>query len=263
MTTVVAVMDRDGFDQCTDNIVVVDPRRRRLLWVPRDVGSEPLGDRINTAFRRGGHPALLSALAALGFHVDHSVCLPRSMVEAVLADISVTVPVDRPLRFWYPTSPTSAIEDGRRPVDFDPPSERLEGERLHQWIGARYGRTSDGPSSDLDRLRRQQVLLRTVLRRGLDLSVVDRVERDGGSTRARAPERDQPDWSDPQARAELARVRWWWAMKTADQVTDRTIDGRQVLVLASPHPKAPRWRRAVRRFGRASTDWPAARISRR
>ena len=122
VSTVVTVMDRDGFDNCTDNIVVVQPGRHRLLWVPRDVWCEPRAERINASFKRGSHQRLVEDLQQLGIEVDHSVCLSRSTVERALASIDVTVPVHQPLQFWYPMSPTERIQEGRKPVDFMPPN---------------------------------------------------------------------------------------------------------------------------------------------
>jgi hypothetical protein len=49
-------MDRDSRSADTDNVVLVEARRRRLLWVPRDLWSQLLGDRINVAYRLGGDP---------------------------------------------------------------------------------------------------------------------------------------------------------------------------------------------------------------
>lgn len=234
MATVVTVMDRDGFDQRTDNIVVVQPRRRRLLWVPRDVWCEPIGDRINGAFCAGGHAGLLTGLASLGMAVDHSVCVPRAAVERALADVVVSVPVTEPLRFWYPLDPRTRVQDGRKPVDFQPPREELSGERIHQWLGARHGRDAAVPASDLARIRRQQVFVRALLRQGFDFAAL-------------LDDPDPPWSSDAAALADLRRVRSWWRLCSADQVDDRVVDGLQVLELRSPEPKPPRWRRAVLR----------------
>lgn len=244
MATVVTVMDRDGLVHCTDNIVVVQPDRRRLLWVPRDVWCEPLGNRINQAFRKGGHQGLLDSLASLGITADHSICLPRGVVAQALERATVTVAVTTPLRFWYPLTPEATIEEGRKPVDFEPPREDLRGERIHQWLGARYGRDDEVPASDFGRIERQQVFVRALLRQHFDFSVV----LDGLA---------ESSFSSPAALDDLRRVRSWWRMAYTDQVADRTLDdGRQVLVLRSPEPKAkpklPRWRRAVARVGSVS-----------
>lgn len=236
MATVVSVMDRGGFDQRTDNIVVVQPRRRRLLWVPRDVWCEPIGDRINAAFKVGGHQALMAGLASLGIPVEHSLCLPRAAVEQALAPVSVTVAVPAPLRFWYPLTPLTLVEDGRKPVDFSPPREVLHGERIHQWLGARHARDAAVRGTDLGRIERQQVFLRALVRQGFDFATV----LDG-------PE--APSLSDPAALDDLRRVRARWHFAVTDQWDDLvTDDGREVLVLRSPEPRPPRWRRAVTRL---------------
>jgi anionic cell wall polymer biosynthesis LytR-Cps2A-Psr (LCP) family protein len=228
-------MDRDGFDQRTDNIVVVQPARHRLLWVPRDVWCDQIGDRINGAFAQGGHEGLIAALASLGIPVDHSVCVPRRAVEHALAGITVAVPVEAPLRFWYPLTPTTAIQEGRKPVDFLPPGEDLHGERIHQWLGARHGREPGTRASDLGRIERQQVFVRALLRQRFDFAAV-----------LRGPA--EPSISHPAALDDVRRVRRWWRLAWTDDVADRVLDdGRQVLDLRSPEPTPPRWRRGVSR----------------
>ncbi len=241
MATAVTIMDRGGFDQCTDNIVVVQPARARLLWVPRDVWADAIGDRINAAFRIGGHRALLGALDGLGIEAHHSVCVPRGAVERALADVAVTVAVSEHLRFWYPLTPTTPIEQARKPVDFEPPSETLRGERVHQWLGARYPRDSDVRGTDLARIERQQVFVRALLRDGFDFAAV-------------FGDPDEPLLSDAAALDDLRAVRARWRFVTTDQVTDRTLDdGRQVLDLRDPEPKPPRWRRGLARVWRPAT----------
>ncbi len=239
MSTVVTIMDREGFDQRTDNIVVVQPRRRRLLWVPRDVWCERIDERINAAFKLGGHEELVASLRSLGFEVDHSLCLPRSAVEHVLVHASVTVPVTEAMRFWYPLTPTTRVQDGRKPVDFDPPHELLEGERIHQWLGARRARDGSGGGTDLGRIARQQVFVRELLRQRFDFSAV-----------LSAPA--APSMTGPAAIHDLRRVRRSWRFSCADQLEDRTLeDGRAVLVLRSSEPRPPRWRRGIDRVLRA------------
>ena len=235
MATVVSVMDRDGFDQRTDNIVVVQPRKRRLLWVPRDVWCDHTGDRINGAFKHGGHEGLIDGLGSLGIAGDHSICVPRRAVEEVLADVTVTVPVAEQMRFWYPSSPTTRLQDGRKPVDFDPPHELLSGERIHQWLGARKARDPGVRGTDLGRIERQQIFVRALMRQRFDFAAV----LDG-------PHRSS--LSHPDLLDDLRRVRRWWRFACADQVEDLTLeDGRAVLRLLSPEPKPPRWRRALSR----------------
>lgn len=228
-TVAVGVLDRDRWDANTDNLAVVDPGRRRVTWVPRDLWCVTLGDRVNAAFSTGGLPLLLEALAEHGFHLDGAVVLRRGATERLLDGLRVTVPVPRPLRFLYPLAPTSLVQDGAKLIRFDPPTETLEGERLHQWVGARKVPTGSG--SDLHRIRRQQVALRAVLEAGSDLS---QALADPSLLRA----------SGAGTLATLGRVRPDWSFETLDRVVPRTIDGKAVLV-RDRGPGAPL--RALRR----------------
>lgn len=171
MTAVVGVMDRDSWRANTDNVVFVDEKRRRLVWLPRDLWSDAIGDRINTAFARGGHVLFRAVVREYGLKADASVVLLRSSVERALDGLSVTVPVGRSRRYWYPLAPTKMLQDGRKLVAFDPPHETLAGERIHQWVGAR---ASADPRRralpDLDRIERQQVLVRRLLADGFDFA---------------------------------------------------------------------------------------------
>jgi len=211
MSTAVAVMDRSGRQANTDVIVVARPRRRELLWVPRDLWSERLGRRINEAFAVGGHEALLRTLRDAGIRAAHSVCVPREVCEEIVDAIEVVVPVDEPLRYWYPLTPTSRLEDARKLVRFDPPSERLAGERLHQWLGARFA--AGRPSSDLERIGRQQLALREVLRQGL----------------ARGSWTQRLWLSDPGALEELSGVGPDWRLSRLTGFAPVTVDGDKVV----------------------------------
>jgi LytR_cpsA_psr family len=237
VSTVVSVMDREGWDANTDIIVLADERRRTLLWIPRDVWCPRLGDRVNAAFGRGGHEALADALAELGLRPDHGVCLARSATARALRDVRVEVPVGRPLAFRYPLAPEEPIEDGERVVRFDPPAETLTGERVHQWIGARFevGR----PSSDLDRIARQQALVAALLRRRL------------GVGRAIAGV-DGVSVSGPGALGELGAVDASWRLRTLGRLRPATIAGRAVLV------RDPWWRPSVR-GALFRAGWPGVR----
>lgn len=230
MSTIVAVMDRAGFAANTDILVLVQPSIQRLLWVPRDLWCETLHDRINGAYRAGGHPCLLAALREHNLVAEHSLSLSRAATEAALADARVLVPVPARMVFDYPLSPTAPIEDGRRTIMFTPPGEVLTGERIHQWLGARGG-------SDLHRLERQKVFLRRLLQQGFDFLRFLAV----------------PEWyqcSDPEALAEAAQVRASWTFETLGDLAPVSIEGKQVLVrarerttgeadLASDHGRAP------------------------
>lgn len=235
MATVVAIMDRAGWSGWTDNVVVVDRQLRRLRSIPRDLWCPEIGDRINTAFARGGHRRLLAALGGQGIEVQHSICVRREATERALADIAVSVPVPRRLIFWYPLSPHSAIEDGRKLVEFFPPAETLEGERIHQWLGARY-EPGTARDPDFHRITRQQVFLQSLLRQGFNFEAV----------------LDDPELvsiSSPQAIVDLSGVRHTWRFDILGGLVRATIDGKAVLVRSrfgrlSIHP--PRRWRAIR-----------------
>ena len=228
---VVGIMDRDHWTARTDNIVVVDGRRRRLLWIPRDLWSDVVGDRINEAYGRGGHKLLLAAVRELGIPVESSVVLLRSAVERALDGLRISVPVDRPRRYWYPLEPTLRLQDGAKLIVFEPPQEMLAGERIHQWVGARKSADSPPPKlPDFDRIERQQVFVRRLLEEGFDflstLSDTARVAVSG----AHALEHRGVDHT--------------WAMRTYDRVEPVTIDGKMVLARQrNPLPGIRRWGR--------------------
>lgn len=210
-TACVAIMDEDNWTSNTDVLVVVDARRRQLLWVPRDLWSDRLRNRINAAFAAG---QLLPTLAELGFPCDGLLCLRRGATIAALANVSIEVPVSSPLDFWYPLTPMRPIEEGRKLVSFRPPVEQLTGERLHQWVGARYAVT--GASSDLHRLARQGVLLRALLQQGADFSAL-----------LADPELVAMEGIDPLP--VLRQVTADWHMRVFDRVLPETIGKRMVL----------------------------------
>jgi hypothetical protein len=204
-----------GWDGNTDVIVVVDPARRLLRWVPRDLWCAGLGDRINSAFWRGKHNALIAALGEHEIASEHSICLRREATESASLHLTITVPVTARLDFWYPESPNSPIEEGRKQVTFLPPTELLAGERIHQWIGARYSLASD--TTDFDRLRRQQTLLARLLETRWNFGVV-------------LADTDLVDISSAEAIEELKQVDAAWQMGIFDDVIDATVDAKMVLL---------------------------------
>ncbi len=227
---VVAILDRDNWTANTDIIVVVDADKRRLVWVPRDLWSPLVNDRVNAAFAKGGGGLLLDALAELGLAAGSVLCLRRAASEAALEGASVTIPVSEPLDFWYPVTPTSRIEDGRVEVSFRPPGETLSGVRLHQWIGART--MVNGKGTDFHRMKRQTVFLRALIAQGFDFR---RALKD--------PELVNIHGEDPLPL--LARVSANWRMRLHDWVADAVVDGKMVLVQRKPKPW---WRRQLRRL---------------
>lgn len=211
-------MDSDSWTANTDNIVVVDAQRQRLVWIPRDLWSDVVGDRVSAAYRRGGHELLCAALGECGWPVESSVVVQRSAVERALSTLRITVPVDRPRRYWYPMLPRLRLQDGAKLVVFEPPQETLEGERIHQWLGAR--RSADTPPArfpDLDRFERQQTLIRRLLEEGFDFSILlddlALVRLSGAS-----------------AFGPIAAVRVDWELHTFSRVEPETRDGKMILI---------------------------------
>lgn len=228
-TVIVGVMDRDTWDACTDNIVVVNRAARRLTWIPRDLWCMSVGDRINEAYRRGGHQLLQAAAREARLPVAASVVFRRAAIERTLAGLTITVPVDRLRRFKYPLAPTLRIEDGAKLVEFHPPAEALHGERLHQWLGARTSADPHPPRlPDLDRIRRQQVLLRSFLeQRGpAGLAIADPALISA---------------SDEAAVTTLSSVRPDWAFAAVDDVVAVRIEGKHVLKRAPMLARLQRW----------------------
>lgn len=210
MSTIVGIMDREGFAANTDNLVLVDPAAERLLWIPRDLWCETLGDRINAAFRRGGWTLLLTALREHDLSATEWIVFSRAAIESALAHVAVLVPIPAPMAFDYPLTPTAPIEEGSQRIVFMPPAEVLRGERVHQWIGARGG-------SDLHRIERQKLLVRRLL------------EQRFAFNRAVA-DADLFRHSGPTALADLAVVTPAWRFDTLDRVDPADIDGKRVLV---------------------------------
>jgi anionic cell wall polymer biosynthesis LytR-Cps2A-Psr (LCP) family protein len=215
MASAVAVMDRDAFNANTDVIVVADAAERRLLWIPRDVWSVASGDRVNRAYALGGHAGLARALAELGAPIRTSLCLLPRAVGAAIEGLEVEVPVQREPAFWYPLHPREPIEDGRREIRFRPPHERLSGERIEQWVGARY--EVDGSATDLRRIERQQTLVRALLAGGFDFG---RALEDPGGSRVSAPAVIE----------ELGAVGADWSFETLGELAEATIEDKAVLL---------------------------------
>ena len=217
-STVLGVMDRDSWTARTDNIVVADARRRRLVWIPRDLWCDVVGDRINEAYGRGGHELLIAAVRELGLPAESSIVLLRSAVEHAVNGLRITVPVDRARRYWYPLEPTLRLQDGAKLVVFEPPQETLAGERIHQWVGARKSADKPPPRlPDIDRIGRQQTLVRRLLEEGFDFSST---LNDPALVAV----------SGASALEQLGAVSLDWAFRTYDRVEPVTIEGKMVLV---------------------------------
>lgn len=245
MATVIGVMDEPGLASNTDVLVVAEPGERTLTWIPRDLWSPVLDDRINRAFTMAGHAGLIEALAEAGVAAQHSVVVGREACAAALKRVRVEVPVRKRIMFRYPRSGDQPIEQGDRLVIFEPPAELLAGERVHEWIGARYGvapagragRSTPGEPEppykptgygDLSRLKRQQELVGALLEQGFDFGVA--LAASSGSSAI----------SGPRALAELNAVDADWTRLTLGGLKDARIRGKEVLVRRRLLPPTPR-----------------------
>ena len=180
------------------------------MWIPRDLWCETIQERINAAYKTGGHALLVEALTEHGLQADASICFSRTATEAALSNVSVNVPVPLHMEFAYPLTPTAPIEEGSKQVSFKPPAETLKGERVHQWIGARGG-------SDLHRIERQKIFVRRLLETGFNFSCALS---------------DPAEFlcSNPRVFEALAQVRRDWKFETLAGCATATIDGKMVLV---------------------------------
>jgi hypothetical protein len=208
-------MDRPEFGANTDVLVLADAERRHLLWVPRDLWCEGLGTRVNRAYAQGGHGRLAAALAEHNLAVDGSVCLLPGAIATAFDGVTVAMPVRERMEFWYPLEPLRPIEEGRKRVVFEPPVEMLAGERIHQWLGARY--RIDLPGTDLDRIERQQQMVAVLLGEGFDFA---RFLASAADVRLSAPS----------ALDELRAVRWDFRAGTLSGLMPEMIGGKDVLV---------------------------------
>src|SRR5690606_20383000 len=138
------------------------------------------------------------------------VCLDRSLVAGILARVDVLMPIREPMEFWYPLGPERDLEEGRRPIRFEPPVERLSGERVHQWIGARYPTGAPGTPiprlPDLHRIRRQQELVAVLVGGGFDFAAAAEAIEAAGPQQARI---EGDGWRD-----DLAAIDPGWSFET-------------------------------------------------
>lgn len=162
-SVVVSVQDQD---RNTDNIILVNTKERTLTWIPRDLFSVRLLNRINVAFIRGGHELLLKTLKSLGYPADYSICIPNLTMRSVLKNCKVVVPVDTFMQYYYPATPFQPLEEGGKIISFSPPEETLEGERIHQFLGARTRVTAKEYTDlpDFERIKRQMVFVKQLLK---------------------------------------------------------------------------------------------------
>ncbi len=150
-----------------------------LLSIPRDFYAWMPGvgfGKINTAFSTGG-PALAKATIRhnFGVHVDYYARVGYdSFVQIVDALGGVTVAVECPLQdiFPDPESPT-----GRIAIDLEPGIHHLDGKHALMYTRSRWD------TSDFDRHRRQQQVLRGLSQQIRSVGVVPKIPSLWGALR--------------------------------------------------------------------------------
>lgn len=164
-----AVMDRNSFKARTDIIILFDFDSKKIKWIPRDLYSPLLNNRINRAYAKGGEELLLNCLKELNINADYVVCvLPDCFEENIKIIDNINVPVEKKMSYYYPLNRHVPIEEGKKIIDFDPPFEKLQDDRFHEWIGARYNITPIKTYPDFDRIERQQILLSELLKKNIN-----------------------------------------------------------------------------------------------
>ncbi len=216
MATAVGIMDERSLRARTDVLVVVDPAAESLQWVPRDLWCPKLGDRVNRAFELGGFRGLAAALAEHDIECANGLILSRTATERLIAGLDVMMPIPRSIELRVPAVPGGEIMEASRTVIFEPPAARLRGDGIHDWLSGRYS-PDPRESSDLARIRRQQLFLAVVLGEGTDLSAA--LERT-----------EEFELSSDAALLELRGVHATWKMQTVGPLSPSRIDGMEVLV---------------------------------
>jgi len=177
--------DQGGTDKVglTDTIVVVSVHPEgpsvSLLSIPRDFYAWMPGrgfGKINTAFSRGG-PTLMEATIRhnFGIQIDYHARVGfDSFVKIVNALGGVEVAVECPLHdtFPDPTSPSGETE-----VDWEPGIHHLDGEHALWYARSRWS------TSDFDRHRRQQQVLRGLYRQVMSLGLIPKIPSIWGALR--------------------------------------------------------------------------------
>jgi LCP family protein required for cell wall assembly len=159
----------------TDTIVIASIHPElpgvSLLSIPRDFYAWMPGhgfDKINTAFSRGG-PVLMEAtiIHNFGVHIDYYARVGfDSFINIVDALGGVEVAVECPL---HDTFPDPSSPSGETDVDWEPGIHRLDGKRALWYARSRWS------TSDFDRHRRQQQVLRGLYRQIMSLGVVPKI----------------------------------------------------------------------------------------
>jgi hypothetical protein len=177
---VICVMDRNGFSENTDIIIIIDSIKKTIQWIPRDLFSKRVNFRINVAYTRTGPEGLKKCLKDIHINVDECVCmLPLFIEEAIKIIDNINVPVKISEKFYYPLHRHKPIEEGKKIISFNIPSEILSGDRFHEWLGARSIIKEDGKNNynyynypDFIRVSRQQILLKEIIKKKFNFTSI-------------------------------------------------------------------------------------------
>lgn len=164
MSLLIAVLD-DHLN--ADVLFVIDYNRTCITWIPRDMFSLLIFDRINSAFSKGGIKLLMKGVKKLGFNeINECICIPIKTSRKLFQEVTLYVDIFEQSSYFYPIKLGQALEEGRKVVTFSPPGELLKGERIHQFLGARFRVNSKEYTdlSDFERIRRQQIFLKALIK---------------------------------------------------------------------------------------------------
>ena len=142
--------------QRTDTLMVLhidgDRRGASVISIPRDSWVSVPGygmDKINAAFSYAGPSLAVQTVEQLtGVRIDHLAVIDwegfRQLTDAV-GGVTVNVP--------------TTVYDSARGITWTAGTHTLDGQQALDYVGQRYGL----PGGDLDRVRRQQAFLRTLM----------------------------------------------------------------------------------------------------
>ncbi|MGD8969168.1 MAG: LCP family protein [Anaerolineae bacterium] len=177
--------DRSDIEKAglTDTIVVASIHPElpavSLLSIPRDFYAWMPGygfGKINTAFSRGG-PVLMEATIRhnFGIHIDYYARVGfDSFTKIVDALGGVDVAVECPL---HDTFPDPSSPSGQTDVDWEPGIHHLDGKHTLWYARSRWS------TSDFDRHRRQQQVLRALYRQVMSLGIIPKIPSLWGALR--------------------------------------------------------------------------------
>jgi anionic cell wall polymer biosynthesis LytR-Cps2A-Psr (LCP) family protein len=170
----IGVMDRNHWKARTDIMIIIDQNNKTIEWIPRDLYSKTVNNRINTAYAFAGKQGIINAFKEYNINIsDTLLLLPKFFEEAINIIKKIKIPVKNDISFYYPLHRHRPIEEGKKKIIFKSPNEILIGDRFHEWIGARYEiPPSKNSWPDFDRIRRQKILLRQILKKNINFSSI-------------------------------------------------------------------------------------------